>query len=87
VAVTAPGWWAEPEAAGDLPSGEFQRNGLSLHDDLGPAACQIRVPQIKYSWLTGHHAPSLEQVARLEDWLAASLPGVRAVQVCCISRT
>ena len=76
-----PGWWAEPESPGELPYGEFQWGDLSLHADLGPTACRLRAPAIRYSGLVGGHAGSLEQVARLERWLAQSLPGVRAVRV------
>jgi hypothetical protein len=76
-----PGWWAEPESPDDLPDGEFQWGDLSLHVELGLRACRLRVPQIKYSWLIADHAPSLKQIARLEDWLCGSLPGVRAVRV------
>jgi len=76
-----PGWWAEPKSPGELPYGEFEWGGQSLHADLGPVACQIRVPQIKYSWVTADHAASLAWVARFEDWLSEALPGVRAVRV------
>jgi hypothetical protein len=78
---TLPGWWAEPGAPGQLPYGEFEWGGRALHADLGPMACQVRVPEIKYSWLIGTPAPSLAWVARFEDWLSETLPGVRAVRL------
>lgn len=78
---TIPGWWAEPEATGELPYGEFEWSDISLHADLCHAACHVVVPRIKYSWLVGDHAPSMEQVARLEGWLSDSLPGVRVIRL------
>ncbi len=76
-----PGWWAEPEAGGEMPYGEFQWEALALHAALGPTACQVAAPQIRYSWLLGGHPSAVTQIARLEGWLSASLPGVRAVRV------
>jgi hypothetical protein len=75
------GWWTEPKSLDVMPYGEFQWGELSLLAELGPKACRIRVPQIKYSWLIAGHAASLESVARLETWLSESLPSVRAVRV------
>jgi hypothetical protein len=76
-----PGWWVKPEPPCELPYGEFEWGGQSLHVDLGPVACSVRVPRIKYSWLIGAHAPSVEWVARFEGWLSEALPGVRAVRL------
>ena len=78
---TLPSWWAEPESPDQLPYGEFEWGGRSLHAELGPMACQLRVPQIKYSWLIGEDAPSVDWVARFEDWLSEQLPGIRAVRL------
>ena len=75
------GWWAELESPGEIPWGEFEWGGQALHADLGPAACQVRVPCIKYSWLIGDHEASLAWVARFEAWLPEALAGVRAVRV------
>jgi hypothetical protein len=75
------GWWATPEAPDEKPWGEFLWAGLSLLAELAPAACHLRVPGIKYSWLIGDHGPSLDRVAQFEHWLAGSLPGVQAVRV------
>jgi hypothetical protein len=75
------GWWAEPESPDKVLYGEFQGSDLSLHARLGPAACQVCVPQIKYSWLIADHAPALEQTARLESWLSGSIPCVKAVRI------
>lgn len=69
---TLSGWWAEPESTEEPPHGIFQWGELSLHTVLGPKACQISVPKIKYSWLIANDPPSLEQIARLEEWLSKS---------------
>ena len=76
-----PGRWVEPESADVMPFGEFEWRGLSLHAELGPVALLVSVPQIKYSWLIGDHAPSVEQIARLEGWMSESLAGAQSVRV------
>jgi hypothetical protein len=75
------GWWAELGSPDEMPWGEFEWGGQALHADLGPAACQVTVACIKYSWLIGDHEPSLTWVARFEAWLSEALPGVRAVRL------
>ncbi len=75
------GWWAELGSPDEMPWGEFDWDGQTLHAYLGPAACHVRVPCIKYSWLIGGHEPSLAWVARFEAWLSETLPGVRAVRL------
>ena len=74
------GWWAAPESPDEMPWGEFAWGGKSLHATLGPVACWVRVPQIKYSWLLDP-SPSVEWVARFERYLCEALPGVRAVRL------
>jgi hypothetical protein len=76
-----PGWWAEADLHGGPLSGEFEWEGRALHADLGAEACQVRVPQIKYSWLIARHPPSVGWVARFEDWLEETLPDVPVVRV------
>ena len=76
-----PGYWAEPESPEESPYGEFEWGGLVLDADLAPTACHVCVPEIKYSWLIGDDAPSLDWVTRFEAWLAEVLPGVRAVRL------
>ena len=44
-------------------------------------ACQVRVPEIKYSGLISEHASPVAWVARFEDWLSETLPGVRVVRL------
>jgi hypothetical protein len=75
------GWWADPKSPDEVPYGKFQWFNLSLHTRLGPTACQVCVIPIKYSWLIADHAPALEQIARLENWLSESLPTVQAVRI------
>jgi hypothetical protein len=76
------GFWVEPSAPGELPSGEFHLwDDQWLHADLGPTACWLRLPRVKYSWLIAAHPPALATVARFERLLAESLPGGEAVRV------
>lgn len=74
------GWWAAPDSPREMPSGEFAWGGQSLHATLGPVACWVRVPWIKYSWLLDP-SPSVEWVVRFEQYLYAALSGVRAVRL------
>ena len=74
------GRWATPASPNESPWGEFAWGGQTLHTTLGPAACWVCVPQIKYSWLLDP-SPSVEWVARFERWLGEVLPGVRLVRL------
>lgn len=78
---TLHGWWAEPESLGELPNGEIDWCEQSLHVDLGRAACQIRIPKIKYSWLIFEDAASVNWLRHFEEWLVETLPGVRAIRL------
>lgn len=75
------GWWAELGSPEERPWGEFEWGGQALHADLGPVACHVSVPCIKYSWLIGSNEQSLAWVARFEAWLSGALSGVLAVRV------
>jgi hypothetical protein len=75
------GAWFEPDSPDEMPSeGEFSWGGEALHVRLGPTACYVCVPGIKYSWLLDP-SPSGEWVIRFEQWLCEALPGVRAVRL------
>src|SRR5271166_4500087 len=76
-----PGLWDEPGYPGALPNHLSEWGGKSLFAYVGPAAFEVSVPAIKYSWLIAEHTPSVEWVVRFEDWLVGALPGVRVVRV------
>lgn len=46
-----PGARFEPDSPEEMPSGQFSWGGEVLCVYLGPAACYVCVPTIKYSWL------------------------------------
>jgi hypothetical protein len=76
------GFWIEPSLAGEIPTGEFRLwDGQDLHADLGPTACWLRLPGVKYSWLITGHPPAIDDVKRFERLLAESLPGVPGVRL------
>lgn len=75
------GFWVDRETDDHIPFAELKWGGLSLFADFGPTACLARVPSLNYSWLIADHLPAVEHIARLEEWLCTTLPGVRAIRV------
>ena len=77
---TLPGWWAEPEASGELPYGEFEWGGGRPSPTSARWHARSVCPD-KYSGLISEHASPVAWVARFEDWLSETLPGVRVVRL------
>lgn len=75
------GFWSFLEGDPPLPYGELKWGGFSLFAELGPTGCLACVPELIYSWLVADHPPAVEHIARLEEWLCTTLPGVRAIRV------
>lgn len=72
--------WFPPEPPDTMTRSEFVWGGQCLHAKLGPTACFMSVPCIKYSWILDP-SPSLDWVLRFEQWICETLSGVRAIRL------